>query len=455
MKTKHIILSAAIAAVSTITTQAATITAPNPRPAEGVPYDWFVALGSNDSAELVGHFGAWSWEDNALFNAANNEPPVGWTHTSKWVGFTLATATRLTVQMERKADVSWPSGSDPLRVADVSSMFPSFTLWRGQDTAGPQDHTYDNHGNPVWADGLSFITFVDNSTETSISRTYILPAGTYTAVLGSNAPATNPLRQGFKATLSTTPIATPVAHTGQELPGLPGVKYKVLGSPTINDDDGIAFRATLVGTGVTASTDDSILAEVGTNPLAIIAREGQADAATGSTFAAFTDPVSDNNDNVLFQARVKPLAGEIPVTAANDLGIYRYVAATSSIQQIAREGTAANGTGGALFASFPAMVADSAGGAFYAMLKKDTTIVTSANDEGVWVFDSTGSPTLAVRQGSAFEVAPGDSRVVTAIHFLTTQAGVRGAGRSTNAVGGRVLRLTFADKTTGIFTIAP
>jgi hypothetical protein len=356
MKTKHIILSAAIAAVSTITTHAATITAPSPRPTEGVPYDWFVSLGSNDSAELVGHFGAWSWEDNDLFNAANNEPPVGWTHTSRWVGFTLATATRLTIQMERKADVPWPSGTNPLRVADVSSMFPSFTLWRGQDTAGEQDHTYDNHGNPAWADGLSFITFVDNSTETSISRTYILPAGAYTAVLGSNAPATNPLRQGFKTTLSTTPIAVPLALSATDLPSLEGVKYKALGSPTINDEDGVAFRATLVGTGVNLANDDSILAEIGTNPLAPIVREGQAAPGTGSTFASFGDPVSDNSDNVLFQARLKPLAGETPVTAANDTGIYRYVAATSSIQEIAREGTAASGTGGALFASFPAMV---------------------------------------------------------------------------------------------------
>ena len=452
MNKKHII-AAAIAAVSTVAAQAATITPTSPRPAVGVPYDWFVALGANDSAQLIAHCGAWSWEDNALFNAGAGEPPVGWTHTSKWVGVSLANPMRLTVRLERQENVPWPSGADPLRVADTASMFPSFTLWRGWDTDGTQDHTFDNRGNPSWAEGLSIVTFVDNSTETSVERTYILPAGNYTVDLGSNAPATNTLRQGFKATLTTAPIATAVALSGSAVPGLTGVTYKALYAPAVNDAEQVAFRAQLTGTGVTSADDVAILADIGSTPLAVVARKGQADAATGSTFASFGDPVTDSADNVTFQAKVKQ---GVTATATSDAGIWRYLAESGTTQIIAREGSVASGaTDGAKFKAFTALAADEGGGAYVATLVQDGTLVTRANDDGVWHFDTQGTSVLIAREGQAFEVAPGDSRVVKAISFLNVQSGIRGTGRSTNSTGGRVLLLTFADKTSGIFQIVP
>lgn len=420
--------------------------------ANGVPYKWTIDLDHEDQAELVTHVGAWSWEDDSLFNAGANEPPVGWTHTSAWAGITLSQPSHLTVLMERQAGVAWPSIDHPTRTASTASMFPSFTIWQHWDQDGDQNHTYNNRGNVDWAEKLVFVGFVDNSTEESIQRSFNLPAGKYTIVFGSNAPATDTDRQGFKATLSTAPMAQQVALSGGDVPGLTGVRFKALGSPTMNDDEHVAFRATLIGSGVTATTNTAILSDTDAAPLSLVVRTGDPDPITGGTFAYLGNPVTDNSENVLFFAKLQLGSG---VNANNDGGLWRYVAAADSLQLIAREGQVAPGVeDGAAFKSFPSTVLDSAGGAFVAKLVIRGR-VNANNDEGVWLFNDGGFVSLLARKGKPFTVAPGDVRVVKTLHILEPVPVVKGAGRSTNALGGRVLSLTFRDGTSGIFHIAP
>lgn len=450
----RILPAALVAAISSMALNASTVTPITSRSAAGVPYDWTVTLGANDSAILSNHCGAWSWEDNALFNEGAGEPPVGWTHTSRWSAVTLTVATRLIVRMERDATVPWPSGGDPGRLASTATMFPSFTVWKGFDTDGTQNHTYNNRGNPSWAEDLSFIGLVNNSTQPVIEDSFILPAGDYTFALGSNAPANDTNRQGFRVTLTTVPIATQVVLQGASVVGLPGVTVKKIHSPTLNDSENVAFRAVLAGTGVTLANDTAILSETADGPLAVIVRENSVDPNTGSVFVGFDDPVTDSADNVVFRAKVKTGLGG--VSTFNDQGIYRYVAATGAIQLIAREGTVPSGVfDGGTLKFFATAVADEAGGAFMATLAPNGSTVTAANDEGIWVFDTAGVVTLVARQGFPFEVGPGDFRTVKTLHFLTAQLGSRGVGRSTNSAGSRILQLTFSDGSSGVFHIAP
>ena len=168
----------------------------------GAPYTYTLIMGAGDSGSIKDHVGAWSWEDNSLFGPGDD--PVGWTHTSKWVAVMLKDTVTLNVTMARDATVPWPSVAEPDRLADTSSMFPSLTVWRGWDQDGMQDHTYNNHGNVGWAEDLGYIEHIDNSTQNSITRSWTLPAGLYTFALGSNAPATNTLRQGFSFSYSTS-----------------------------------------------------------------------------------------------------------------------------------------------------------------------------------------------------------------------------------------------------------
>jgi MYXO-CTERM domain-containing protein len=224
MKTHRILLTAVLAALSTTALRAATIDPTDPL-AGGIGYKYTVSLGGTDSASFANHVGAWSWEDNALF--APGEDPVGWTHTSNWVALTLTEATRFSLRLERQAGVPWPSAGDPGRVASIDSMFPSFTIWSGWDNdlmdpavaaalgyapaTANDHHTYNNDGNVIWAEDLSYLDHINNSTETFAEKAWYLPAGQYSIVLGSNAPSTDPNRQGYRATLTTSSVPEPGA----------------------------------------------------------------------------------------------------------------------------------------------------------------------------------------------------------------------------------------------------
>ncbi len=211
MKTKHLHLLLALGALASPAARAAVITTGDPA-AGGITYSYQVQLGATDSGSFTSHAGAWSWEDNSLFNASNGEPPVGWTHTSNWVALTLSEPTTLTVRLERQEGVSWPGAGLPDRTASTASMFPSFTLWASWDNDDTDFHTYNNRGNVDWAEDLSYITHVDNSTETSVERSLTLPAGQYSLALGSNAPATDTNRQGYLATFSTAAVPEPSTY---------------------------------------------------------------------------------------------------------------------------------------------------------------------------------------------------------------------------------------------------
>lgn len=169
----------------------------------GIGYAHVISVGRGDSGSFSNHVGAWSWEDNALFNEANGDAPVGWTHTSRWVAVYVKDNLTLNLTVSRDANVPWPSTEEPNRLADTSSMFPSFTLWRGWDNDGTDSHMYNNRGNVSWAEDITYFDHYDNSTQTTITRSYTLAPGYYTIAVGSNAPATNSLRQGFNFAWTT------------------------------------------------------------------------------------------------------------------------------------------------------------------------------------------------------------------------------------------------------------
>ena len=188
----------------------------------GIPYAWFVELTANEESETPpDHVGAWSWDEDGFPATAK-----GWTHTSKWVKLELGEPVAFTLKLENLADVPWPSSSDPSRLAGTN-LYPSFTLYRGWDTdAGlmldtngvsiDQDHTFNNRGNIEWAEDVTYLDHVDNSTAHVATRTWILPAGQYTINLGGNSPATIAEgRQGYRATFTTA--HAPVAITNAEL----------------------------------------------------------------------------------------------------------------------------------------------------------------------------------------------------------------------------------------------
>jgi hypothetical protein len=186
---------------ATYTTSAASnILAADPA-AGGIGYAHIISVGRGDSGSFSNHVGAWSWEDNSLFDANAGEAPVGWTHTSRWAAVHVKDHITLNITMARDAAVPDINGTNGL--ADTSSMFPSFTLWRGWDNDGADSHTYNNRGNVSWAEDLSYIDHCDNSTAFTITRSYTLAPGYYTFALGSNASANDTDSQGFSFSWTT------------------------------------------------------------------------------------------------------------------------------------------------------------------------------------------------------------------------------------------------------------
>jgi hypothetical protein len=144
------------------------------------------------------HVGAWSWDDPEF-----GEENAGWTHTSAWYIIKLDVAGTFNLTIERQEGVPWAGGVEG--VASVTSMFPSFSFYQGTDNDDSNTHTYTHNGNISWAEDLTYMSHLDNSTETMITASFELPAGSYTLALGSNAATNIPEEQGYKATFQVVP----------------------------------------------------------------------------------------------------------------------------------------------------------------------------------------------------------------------------------------------------------
>lgn len=202
---------------------AAAITAGDANPG-GIGYAFQATLGPSETASVQSHVGAWSWEDQSLFGVG--EDPVGWTHTSNWFAVTLEADSVLTLTVARDATVPIAGGG----FRPVDHLYPSFSVWSGWDNDAVPDavalslgyaavdlpiqdhHTYDNNGAVIWAEDIAYLDSLANATLESVTRTWSLPAGRYSIVIGSNAPSeTSPPRQGYLATFSTSPVPEPTS----------------------------------------------------------------------------------------------------------------------------------------------------------------------------------------------------------------------------------------------------
>jgi hypothetical protein len=192
-------------------------------PAEGgIEYYWTATFGGADAAttpNIAGaNVGAWSWEDQGLFEPGS--PTRGWTHTSQWAAIELSQASTFTLMLAANSLIPTATGFRP-----ADQFFPSFSLYSGWDNDAMPDaiaaaigeelgagnsHTYNNRGDIDWAEDLTFIGMMENTTLDTVSATWVLPAGKYSIAMGSNAPSTlSPPRQGYAATFTTAPIPEP------------------------------------------------------------------------------------------------------------------------------------------------------------------------------------------------------------------------------------------------------
>lgn len=188
----------------------------------GIRYAWAVHLAGNTSASFDGATGAWGWDDDG-----DEGTTLGRTEAATWVALDLKSPSRLTVRVERKSQVTDRNALFPGETAG-SNLRPAFTLYRGWDHDGGDQATFSNRGNVAWAEDIEYLDHAESSGDLA-EKTLVLPAGSYSLVLGGNSDRVLPeSRQGFGARLTSVSLekAPALKYTGgkNQITGKPGLK---------------------------------------------------------------------------------------------------------------------------------------------------------------------------------------------------------------------------------------
>jgi hypothetical protein len=221
MKNYYLIAVLSAAVLSGPDSRAATVLQSDPQ-LGGIGYRWTVTMGGSDSATFKRHVGAWAWEDTSLFGSG--ETPVGWTHNSDWVAFKLEVAGYVTLKLTNVGDVPNPTPQDPNALAG-NNLFPGMTIYSGWDNDFvPQAfadantegvlvdnwHSYVNRDDIDWAEDVQYFAHLEPNGTHTIEATFLMDAGDYTLVFGGKSPSASPEpRQGYEATLTSSPVPEP------------------------------------------------------------------------------------------------------------------------------------------------------------------------------------------------------------------------------------------------------
>ncbi|MEL6217936.1 MAG: choice-of-anchor tandem repeat NxxGxxAF-containing protein [Pseudomonadota bacterium] len=207
------------------------------------------------------------------------------------------------------------------------------------------------------------------------------------SISGSGDVAFRAFLTGGDTTLATNrgiftlPEGGPTAlllRSGSPVPGAGGAVYTDFRDPSINNAGEVAFRGTVSGGGEVVATSSSV-----------IARTGEAAPGTGGAeFSGFSRPILNNAGEVAFRGA---LTGN-GVTGANDQGLF------TSSGGFVREGDAAPGTGGAVFAGFGAPSLNDLGEILFGAGLTGPG-VTAANDFALFFWDGIRAPSLFLREG--------------------------------------------------------
>ena len=240
-----------------------------------------------------------------------------------------------------------------------------------------------------------------------VATAMCLDAAEISAPLVKAAPVTNAT---VAEQVSTgEPTMTVLFKKGDRVPGRDAT-FERFGLPSTNDAGSVAFRARIVsaeGTraviyGPQSEGTDGVLFTSGENAPA---NDG---TPTGLTFVNFRHPLLNDVGAIAFLATI---LGE-GVNASNDVGIWTNEGGL--LRLVAREGDAAPGVSGAVFAHFVSVAfGDGAYAiaeenvappavAFVAQLEAGRGGVNTANDLGLWIYKRGHDPSfrLLLREGS-------------------------------------------------------
>jgi hypothetical protein len=246
-----------------------------------------------------------------------------------------------------------------------------------------------------------------------------------------------------------------VAVSGMAAPGLePGAKFATfVTNPVINKEGAIAFSADLhVGPGGVTTENAAGIWSDKSGQLDLVIRGGDSAPALrpGAKFSYFQAVDLNNSGDISFNAKLQPFVAGLD--DPNDSGIW--LKSGETLQLVAQEGSHAPGTpAGVVFEDLASGYTDaSLNGrgrvAFAGILKSDGSLVTEANNDGIWAQDQNGVLRLIAREEDVIDVAPGpaeDLRTIASLHFNSVGNDDDGQSVSFNDAGQVAYFATFTD----------
>jgi hypothetical protein len=243
-----------------------------------------------------------------------------------------------------------------------------------------------------------------------------------------------------------------VARQGAPTPQ-PGLTFKAVLDPAINSRGDVAFFGEIEGTGVDGANNRGLWIDSGAGPTLAV-RTGEPAPDTSARFASLGSPLLNANRQLAFGAA---LAGD-GVDASTDSGIW--VGQPNQLRLVAREGSAAPGTTDGARINTLRVIALNGPGQLALLASLAGSGVSSTNDTALYLTDLDRHMHLIAREGSPFEVAPDESRIVTELftinspHFLDESGGSDGNTIILNDLGQFAFALRFAEGSSGIFVAA-
>lgn len=238
-----------------------------------------------------------------------------------------------------------------------------------------------------------------------------------------------------------SPVFQQLTRTGAAV--IPGLTATTLGVPSGNGTKETAFLESFKTAkgGPTSADNTAVIANRG-SAWELVARRG---ASAGSTvkWATFKDPVLNESGDVAWIGTL----GGTATTADKTIIAWSPLGGTAGV--VARQGSAAPETDGAVFNSFTALALPDGGlGPIFTatLLAKTAGVppgpgnVTKTNDTGLWGVDRSGNVRLLLREGQTIA-----GKTVASFKVIGNVVGSPGETRSFNAQRQAVVRVSFTD----------
>ncbi len=275
---------------------------------------------------------------------------------------------------------------------------------------------------------------------------------------GSNSAMISSNRSGSLEVIARVGNAAPDA-TGAASSDL----YRALGTSAVgfNNVGHVAFASSLRNAAGTQTASSALFTDSGSGTLRMVARNGDLlpsiSGAIGSefdgvTWGTFSNTYLTGSDTLAFSATIGNTGG------SGNTNVLMTMDASGAFHRVVRSGDVAivDGAplgGDARFTSFSNITVNAASQmAFSATLNGNGIFGgPGGNNNAIFGYDPAGGLFLLARTSDAFEVAPGDLRIISSIGGLSSTGGQDGRVTSLSENGKIALSLDFSDGSSGVF----